>query len=438
MSPVRQDAEAIRLQLVELSEHILRRLAVLLDEARRHSTRAYLEVEATARDITEVQRELMHEVGRTVPRHQEVNHLTTLMRVQDRSLSVLEQLENLPFRQSFPAAPSEPAPATWQQHPQEQSFYRPPDPAWPSPRPESPQFRAPPVPPVQPPHYAQPREPERGSRPAVFGGRLKTQPSVGQPAAMATTPSHARAAEQRSRQPQPPVAPPTVARTPATPVAVLADDEPGAELSETRSSRTESNLPVPVARKEVEISAEPVRRRRLLLWPRHLADRIWLFFRGLPQAVLSIVFLAMAIVFIGVFAKMFMVVADGLTARRGGSEIDRPVSTERLPSEVPGTVYNELKSARGPLVPPTGEAFVIVLSMHADTQAAQRAFVEIRQKMPTTIQGMSPDIQPIETANGLRYRLALAPPMSRDRAFALCAEFKTAGFPACWLRRLHR
>lgn len=431
MSASDHEAQAIRLQLVELSEHILRRLAGLLARARAHSRHTYEEVEATAREITSVQRELMEELARPVPHREELDLLTSLMRVQDRSLSVLEQLERLPFHhepltlQSSPrAAPARPAPL----RPVPEEFA-----PWPEATLE-------PSPPEPPPASQAMRHPPRSPRTAppvgpAMTGRLQTQSSVGQPFPFLPNQSPVRTTRPARGGGPPPAQTEAKARSgpprrdSATP-GPAAGPVPG-EIAEP------AQLP---ARTAVSRPPAPLfRRTALIRGMRRVADDLWGLVRRLPAAALSALFIALGLVFVVVVARMMFFVADGLTAAPGQTPTER-ISAERLPTEtIPMPATADLKSVAGrPLLPATGDAFVVVLSMHPDASSAQRTFAEVKQRMPAALAGISADIQPVETPNGMRYRLALAPPMPRERAFALCAEFKTSGFPACWLRRLQR
>jgi hypothetical protein len=159
--------------------------------------------------------------------------------------------------------------------------------------------------------------------------------------------------------------------------------------------------------------------------------------RQVPRVMLSSVFIVLGLVFVMLVGRLFMSVFEELGSRRSPPE--PAISTERLPPEGSAPLsVTEFGGRPGRVLPATGEAFVVVLSTHADAAAAQRQFSEMRQRLPAALTGLSPDVQPIEGAGGFRYRLALAPPMARERALNLCAEIKAAGFAACWLRRLQR
>jgi hypothetical protein len=437
------EAQAIRLQLVELSEHILRRLAILLARARADGRMTYPDVEATARDISNVQRELMDELARPMSRREEMAHLMGLMRVQDRSLSVLEQLERLPFNQA--AVPLQTARSVGQR-----PSARADDTIEIAPWPEDEGFADPPPPPAprRGRSDAPPPEPDRSRAP----GRLQTWSSAGQPypvmpgqAPVRSRPRTPDPVEPPPRRPppsarsqeRPPGNPPRTAPPPrrdAPPTAPSARSAPTPPAPS--ESKRSTALPVPVAtspERESEVAelGHPSARERAA---NRLLD-LWDMFRRVPQMTITAVFLVLGVVALVLVGRLAMVVAQGLTSPGNQVAAQQRVE-ERLPAE-DGKAASADARAKA-LLPPTGDAFVVVLSMHPDAATAQRTFAEMRQRMATTLTGLKPDIQPMETPNGIRYRLALAPPMSRERAFAVCSEFKAAGFQACWLRRLQR
>jgi hypothetical protein len=436
------EAQAIRLQLVELSEHILRRLAILLARARADGRMTYPDVEATARDISNVQRELMDELARPIPRREEMAHLMALMRVQDRSLSVLEQLERLPFNQA--AVPLQTVRSV-----SHRPSARVEDPPEIAPWPEDDIYTEPPA--------SQPRQrPPGGPAPdRSLPGRLQTWSSAGQPYPVmpgqapvrsrprapdhVEPPSRSAAPAERSRE-RPPsnppsnrTAPPLRRDAPPTPAPSRAAPPPPSPPPEAQRAAA---LPVPAAastdrQSEIAELGRPSAKERI---GNRLRDA-WDMFRRVPQIAITAVFLVLGVVALALVGRLAMVVAQGLTTPNK-EIVDQQRADERLPPEEGKSASADARAKA--LLPSTGDAFVVVLSMHPDAAAAQRTFAEMRQRMATTLTGLKPDIQPMETPNGMRYRLALAPPMSRERAFAVCSEFKAAGFQACWLRRLQR
>jgi hypothetical protein len=431
------EAQAIRLQLVELSEHILRRLAILLARARADSRVTYPDVEATARDISNVQRELMDELARPLPRREEMAHLVGLMRVQDRSLSVLEQLERLPFNQT--AVPLETVRSVTHR-----PAARADDVVEIAPWPEEEGY-------AEPPPMRQPRRPSGGPTPERPGspGRLQTWSSAGQayPVMPGQAPVRSRPRTPEQPPPRPPVpsersreraasnpprtAPPVRREAPISPPVRTSPP-----LSSAAATQRATPLPVPVevaAERQDEIAdlGRPSSKERI----GHRLRDVWDMFRRVPQLTITAVFLVLGVVALALVGRLALVVAQGLTTPNT-EIVDQQRVEERLPPEEAKATSADTRAKA--LLPATGDAFVVVLSMHPDAAAAQRTFAEMRQKMATTLTGLKPDIQPMETPNGMRYRLALAPAMSRERAFAVCSEFKAAGFQACWLRRLQR
>ena len=230
MTPPRHEANAIRLQLVELSEHILRRLAVVLARARAESRAAYEDVEATARHINHAQSRLMDELGRPVSPRDELPLLKTLMGVQDRTLGLLEQIEALPFYRTAPALrqaepqrlsqvpPSSDAPVELEPWPEETGWD-----ARPSERTASAQLRA--TRPAPGPVPSPPPSDRLGP------GRLETHTSVGAelPVAAGQPVARLRPVEPGSRRPRPGTAspPPPVAAAPPPAVPLRSEAEIG-------------------------------------------------------------------------------------------------------------------------------------------------------------------------------------------------------------------
>ncbi|MFZ4807055.1 MAG: hypothetical protein ACOYLQ_07340 [Hyphomicrobiaceae bacterium] len=423
MTPSGHEANAIRLQLVELSEHILRRLSVVLARARAESRAAYEDVEATARHINHAQTRLMDELGRRVPARDELPLLKTLMGVQDRTLGLLEQLEALPFNRSAPepryvepqrlshAAPRHDEPIAIEPWPEDAEWEAaPPEPAA-RPRPQ-------PARPVQ--HPAQAHAPVSPGRAGV--GRLQTHPSVGAELPVAVGQPVAR---MRPADPAPPRPRPAAAAA-AVP---LAASPPAPERR--RPVEIEAEV-VPVVDRKSGVPAPAVKPTRPRVpWTATLsryAHDIAVMARTLPVAVLAAVFVGIGVVFMLFIGRSLLSVMDRAPEAVAASVI----STDRLPPE------SDAAGAARSTIPATGDAYVVVLSMHPDAAGARKGFAEMRQRAPGALAGMSADIQPIESPAGLRYRLALAPALTRERAFTICGELKSAGFPACWLRRLQR
>lgn len=441
------EAQEIRVQLAELSEHILRRLSMLLARAREHSASSYADVEATARDMTDVQRQLMARLGEPVSRREELPLLMSLMRVQDRALSVIEQLERLPFnraplslaveqsRSSQSGPPTRPAASMKRETPGHSEFAPWPEetladifPVGPSPHSPAPTAYVPDA--ARPDRSAAPYAP-----PAA--GRLNTRPSAGQPIAAVGKPVRSTGGtgarpEQRQARPRPveaPAAPPIAPDSGGAPLADRAPQARPAPSVEIEQAPAEKTAREP-SNKGSSGALVPILARASRLWDVGLL-------RQVPRVMLSSIFIVLGLVFAVLIGRLFLVVLDELGSRRSAPE--PVISTERLPPETTTpTPVTEFGGRPGRVLPPTGEAFVVILTTHPDAASAQRQFSELRQQFPTSFAGLSADVQPIEGAGGFRYRLALAPPLARERALSLCAEVKAAGFAACWLRRLQR
>jgi len=162
---------------------------------------------------------------------------------------------------------------------------------------------------------------------------------------------------------------------------------------------------------------------------------VWYSFRHLLQILVTAAFVVLGIVALALVGRLAIMVSQGLNTPES-EMVNQQRVDERLPTEDADSVSADALAKK--LMPSTGDAFLVVLSMHPDAATAQHTFAEMRQTMGATLTDLKPDIQPVETPNGIRYRLALASPMSRERAFAMCSDFKAAGFHACWLRRLQR
>jgi cell division septation protein DedD len=84
----------------------------------------------------------------------------------------------------------------------------------------------------------------------------------------------------------------------------------------------------------------------------------------------------------------------------------------------------------------SGTGFVAVLSSQKSRMDALTVFANMQEKYGSVLASRTPDVQEANLGEkGVRYRLVVGPPGSRDAAAGLCTQLKAAGHPDCWVMK---
>jgi cell division septation protein DedD len=84
----------------------------------------------------------------------------------------------------------------------------------------------------------------------------------------------------------------------------------------------------------------------------------------------------------------------------------------------------------------TGAGFVAVLSSQKTRIEALTIFANMQEKYGNVLASKTPDVQEANLGEkGVRYRLLVGPPGSKESATGLCTQLKAAGHPDCWVMK---
>jgi cell division septation protein DedD len=82
----------------------------------------------------------------------------------------------------------------------------------------------------------------------------------------------------------------------------------------------------------------------------------------------------------------------------------------------------------------SGAGYVAVLSSQKTRMDALKIFANMQEKYGDVLSSKTPDVQEANLGEkGVRYRLVVGPPGSKEAAASVCAQLKTAGFVGCWV-----
>jgi hypothetical protein len=82
----------------------------------------------------------------------------------------------------------------------------------------------------------------------------------------------------------------------------------------------------------------------------------------------------------------------------------------------------------------SGAGYVAVLSSQKSRMDALKIFANMQEKYGDVLSSKTPDVQEANLGEkGIRYRLVVGPPGSKEAAANLCTQLKTAGFVGCWV-----
>jgi hypothetical protein len=109
-----------------------------------------------------------------------------------------------------------------------------------------------------------------------------------------------------------------------------------------------------------------------------------------------------------------------------------PVVAKPAPSK--NAVPKKEASAAPAVTASSGAGFVAVLSSQKSRMEALTIFANMQEKYGSVLASRTPDVQEANLGEkGVRYRLVVGPPSSREAAKELCAQLKAAGHTDCWV-----
>jgi hypothetical protein len=110
----------------------------------------------------------------------------------------------------------------------------------------------------------------------------------------------------------------------------------------------------------------------------------------------------------------------------------KPVVAKAAPSKE--AVPRKEASAAPGVTSSSGAGFVAVLASRTSRIDALTAFANMQEKYGEVLASRTPDVQEANLGEkGIRYRLVVGPPGSRESAANLCTKLKAAGHADCWV-----
>ena len=112
-----------------------------------------------------------------------------------------------------------------------------------------------------------------------------------------------------------------------------------------------------------------------------------------------------------------------------------PVKKVPVAKAAPSVPKTKEASAAPTVTASSGAGFVAVLSSQKSRMDALKIFANMQEKYGTVLASRTPDVQEANLGEkgGVRYRLIVGPPGSRDSAKELCTQLKAAGHADCWV-----
>jgi hypothetical protein len=92
------------------------------------------------------------------------------------------------------------------------------------------------------------------------------------------------------------------------------------------------------------------------------------------------------------------------------------------------------KEPAGQQTATASSGYVAVLSSQKSRMDALKVFADLQQKYSDVLSSKTPDVQEADLGEkGVWYRAVVGPPGSREAAFNVCSQLKSAGYTGCWV-----